>query len=142
MAEHDEQRSLFQMAEWQRTAYPQTQLMYAVPNAGKRSHYQGARMKAEGLRAGVPDICLPWANGYHAGLIIEMKFGKNKPTQNQKWWLSRLAVAGYRTAVCYSMEEAWETITEYLDAENPVSLAEKLKQLEILDRMESDKPPF
>ena len=43
-------------------------------------------MKRQGVKAGVPDICLPVArNGYH-GLYIELKAGKNKATKNQEKW--------------------------------------------------------
>ena len=75
--------------------------MYHVPNEGKRSAITGARMKQAGLKAGVPDVCLPTAHGGYIGLYIEMKVKPNKPT-------------GHFTAICYSWEEAKELIEEYL----------------------------
>lgn len=56
-------------------------------------------MRSEGLKSGVPDLCLPVArSGYH-GLYIELKAGKNKPTDNQLAWLEVLEAQGYKTAV-------------------------------------------
>lgn len=43
--------------------------IFAVPNGGSRSARVGAAMKAEGVRKGVPDMCLPVPRGgirYHA----------------------------------------------------------------------------
>lgn len=33
--------------------------VYAVPNAGRRSRSGGRWQVSEGLRAGVPDLCIP-----------------------------------------------------------------------------------
>lgn len=88
--------------------------MYHIPNEGKRSAAMGARLKAEGLKAGVPDVCLPTAHGGYIGLYIEMKVKPNKPTEHQKQWLRDLRKAGHFTAVCYSWEEAKELIEEYI----------------------------
>ena len=62
----------------------------------------------------MPDLCLPVArNGKH-GLYVEMKWGKNKTTDKQDWWLEQLRQQGYETAVCWSAEEAMDTIAGYL----------------------------
>lgn len=88
--------------------------MYHVPNEGKRSLINGARLKQAGLKAGVPDVCLPTAHGGYIGLYIEMKVKPNKPTENQKKWLRALRAAGHMTAVCYSWEEAKNLIEQYI----------------------------
>ena len=88
--------------------------MYHIPNEGKRSKVTGARLKAVGLKPGVPDICLPVARGGYIGLYIENKYGKNRPTENQKEWLRALREAGHLTAVCYGWEQAKELIEQYL----------------------------
>jgi len=79
-------------------------------------------MKEEGVRSGVPDIFLPVVkmdlkiNDPHiyGGLWIEMKVGKNKPSEQQKWWMEKLQEQRYVTVVCYSAEEAIEQIQDYL----------------------------
>lgn len=113
--EEDEQAVLFAWAEYVKGQYPELELMYHVPNEGRRSIRTGARMKETGLKSGVPDICLPTAHGGFIGLYIEMKVKPNKPTENQKKWLTALRCAGHLTAVCYSFEEAKELIEGYLE---------------------------
>lgn len=88
--------------------------MYHVPNEGKRSRIAGARLKDQGLKSGVPDVCLPTAHGGYIGLYIEMKVKPNKPTENQKQWLRKLREQGHLTAVCYSWEEAKQLIERYI----------------------------
>lgn len=115
MSESDEQIALFQWAAYSSGKYPELDLMYHIPNGGKRSITTAVRLKAEGTKAGVPDICLPVPNGGYHGLYIEMKSGKNKTTALQDKWLEALAFQGYETAVCYGWESAKDLIVEYLD---------------------------
>ena len=112
--ESEEQRSLFDWATIAAGKYPALNLLFHIPNEGKRSQWTGARMRSEGLKSGVPDLCLPVArSGYH-GLYIELKAGKNKPTANQLAWLEALEAQGYKTAVCYGWEAAKNVIEAYL----------------------------
>ena len=132
--EHDEQVKVFEWAEIISNKHPELKLLMAIPNGASYGGGGGRwniakRMKAEGVRSGVPDIFLPvprregrmqvlnvvgWNDIFH-GLWIEMKAGKNKPNKQQEWWLKELEVMGYRTRVCYSAEEAIEEIQEYLN---------------------------
>ena len=84
-----------------------------IPNEGKRSLNYAARMKKMGLRRGFPDLLVPLARGGYHGLFIEMKYGKNKTTKEQKEWLERLSAEGYACAVCYNAAEAIKTIENY-----------------------------
>ena len=84
-----------------------------IPNEGKRSLSYAARMKRMGLRSGFPDLLVPLARGDYHGLFIEMKYGKNKTTKEQKEWLERLSGEGYACAVCYNAAEAIKTIESY-----------------------------
>lgn len=88
--------------------------LVAFPNEGKRSKITGSRMKQRGLRAGIPDLVLLVKNEKYIGMFIEMKYGKNKTTQNQKVWLSLLSTIGYKCVVCYSFEEAKTAIENYM----------------------------
>ena len=47
-------------------------------------------------------------------LDVEMKWQNNKTTEKQDWWLEQLRQQGYETAVCWSAEEAMDTIAGYL----------------------------
>lgn len=116
-SEESEQIALFRWAEFAMNQYPELKLMYHIPNEGKRSKITGARLKAAGLKSGVPDICLPTAHGGYIGLYIEMKAGKNKLTDNQEKWLNDLTREENFTAVCYGWEQAKEVIEKYLSME-------------------------
>ena len=121
--EHDEQVKVFEWAEIASLKFPALKMLLAIPNgAFYGGHWSVAnKMKAEGVKKGVPDIFLPvvmqrseLAYEVDSGLWIEMKAGKNKPSEQQKWWLEQLEKQGYVTRVCYSAEEAIEAIEDYL----------------------------
>lgn len=110
-----EQQALFKWAEVMCYRWPELRMMYHIPNEGKRSRRTGARLKAEGMRGGVPDICLPVARGGHHGLYIEMKRVKNsRVTKEQLEWIEDLVAQGYVAAVCRGCDEAISLITRYL----------------------------
>lgn len=114
-SESVEQQRLFQWAAMQSGAMPELELLYHVPNEGKRSRATGARLKAEGMRPGVPDICLPVARGGKHGLYIELKKRKGgRLTPAQRQWLEKLKGQGYRAEACHGWEAAARVIKEYL----------------------------
>lgn len=116
--ESAEQQSLFQWAALQAGAFPDLSLLYHIPNGGARSKATAGRLKAEGVRAGVPDLCLPVPRGAHHGLYIELKRRHgSKVSPAQREWLDRLSAQGYDTAVCYGWEDAASTIMAYLRQE-------------------------
>lgn len=114
-AEHREQVKLFAWAEWERIDRPELGLLFAVPNGGRRDKVTGARLKAEGVKAGVPDVWLPVARqGYH-GLVIEMKADeKGRPSKEQERWIRDLTEQGYLAVVCPGCEAAKGVLVEYL----------------------------
>lgn len=114
VSEDDEQIRLFRMVEALIPRYPDLRLLFHVPNGGLRSKATARRMKAMGVKAGVPDLCLPVARGGYHGLAIEMKVGRNKPTAAQRWWITELGRQGYKVAVCYGAEEAMALLVGYL----------------------------
>ena len=113
-SEHAEQVALFRWADDNVHRRPALALMFAFPNGGHRHAAVAAKLKQEGVKAGVPDIFLPWPNQDRAGLFIEMKYGRNQPTNSQQLWLQRLQQAGYAVAVCHGCDAAITTIEEYL----------------------------
>ncbi|HAC16943.1 MAG TPA: VRR-NUC domain-containing protein [Bacteroidetes bacterium] len=113
--EHLEQVALFQWASLNDERIPELKLMFHIPNGGHRHKAVAAKMKAEGVKAGVPDILLACPrDGFH-GLFIEMKAGKNRTTKSQNEWIQRLLGVGYLAVVCYGFEEAKKEIMDYLD---------------------------
>ncbi len=115
--EHSEQVALFEWAKANESRHLQLGLMFAIPNGGKRHIGTGRKLKAEGVKSGVPDIFLGVPrNGKH-GLFIELKVGKNKPSKNQLWWIHSLRAEGYAVEVCYGFEEARDAIIDFLGLE-------------------------
>ena len=117
--EHLEQVKLFNWAREKESLHLHLGLMFAVPNGGKRPIGTAKKMKAEGVKSGVPDVFLAVPKNDKHGLFIEMKYGKNKMSANQVWWTNSLKVEGYAVAVCYSFEEARDSIKKYLGLEDP-----------------------
>ncbi len=113
--EHQEQVSLFQWAEWNFGKYPDLKWMYAIPNGGLRNAIVAKKLKAEGVKPGVPDIFLPIPRRGYNGLYIEMKRQTGSVTSpHQKEWHIALRKYGYRVEICKGFESAKEAIEDYL----------------------------
>ena len=108
------QIALFELAALLETQCPGLELMFHVPNEGKRSVYTGAELKRAGLKKGVPDVMLPVARKKYNGLAIELKAGSNKPTEDQKKWLTGLAKEGWLCYVCWGYEAAAAVLSDYM----------------------------
>ncbi|MFJ2548551.1 VRR-NUC domain-containing protein [Pseudomonas sp. NPDC087612] len=92
-------------------------LTYHVPNGGHRVKAVAAKLKAQGVKAGVPDLVLPMARGGHFGLYIEFKA---KPpfdaavSPSQDAYIQALLDQGYLAIVCRGSIDAIEAIRAYL----------------------------
>lgn len=98
----------------QQEKYPELKLMFHIPNGGTRNKAEAGRLKAQGVKPGVPDIFLPVPKGQYAGLFIEMKIGKNKTSYKQNEYLDQLTLQYYRCEIAYSWIDAKESIVLYL----------------------------
>ena len=117
--EDTEQRIIFQWAAMETAARPELGLLYAIPNGGKRAIKTAIALKAQGVKSGVPDMCLPVARGGYHGLYIELKRQKGGTvSETQRSWITALAEQGYKAVVCKGAEEAIRTIKEYLQWEH------------------------
>jgi hypothetical protein len=114
MSEHDHQKALFDWADLQKNVHPELSLMFAIPNGSYKSKAAARKFQAEGLKSGVPDVCLPVARGRYSSLFIEMKDGNKKPTENQVEWLTRLGQWGNCARICRSVDDAIQTLKWYL----------------------------
>lgn len=114
-SEHREQVAFIKWAERNRHKYPELGAVYAIPNgAAKSSRTQGKRMKDEGQKTGVPDLCLPCPAGGFSALYIEMKYMYRKPREAQVAWINFLRTLGNRVEVCYSYDAARLVTCDYL----------------------------
>lgn len=114
--EHEEQVALFEYVDLKLLKkYPfLDKLLFAVPNGGHRSKAQAGKLKAEGVRSGVSDTVLLYpSRGFHY-LTIEMKYGTNKQTDDQKKFEKRVDEHGGLYQVCYSSKDALGVLMWYL----------------------------
>lgn len=72
-SEATEQERVINWARFYAKDFPELELLHHIPNGGSRNQLEAANLKRQGVKAGVPDLCLPVArNGKH-GLYVEMK---------------------------------------------------------------------
>ena len=89
--------------------------VFHIPNGGYRNKAEAAHLKAQGVRPGVPDLCVPVARyGYH-GLYIEMKAKKNgRVSAYQQRWLALLRENGDCAYVCNGADAAIRLLDQYM----------------------------
>jgi len=114
--EHEEQREL---VKWFRQTFDGVRI-FAIPNGGARSITTAARLKVEGVSAGVPDLYVPaWK------LWIEMKRTEGGVVdKNQKDWHSYLMSIGDTVIICKGAEAAKQMIQK-IKANNHEPIREK-----------------
>lgn len=114
--ESTEQRALFEWAAYAAARHPELRLLFHIPNGGSRNVIEAHNLKLQGVRAGVPDICLPVPRGPYAALYIELKrTQRGRVSDAQRGWLEALNRAGNKAVVCNGWEAARQTILEYLN---------------------------
>lgn len=112
--EHQHAKKVAQWAKIHACKYPELELLYAIPNGGQRHIAVAAKLKAEGVKRGVPDYCLPVARGRYNGLYLELKAPGGRVTVEQNWWIDKLEDQGYAAGVCYGADEAIRILETYL----------------------------
>lgn len=96
---------------------PQLKWIHAIHNQGHGDAVHGGQAKAEGVKAGVADIFLPYPtdrNAAYCGLYIELKVGKNKPTTEQNEFITDMLDLGYYACWVTGWEAARDKIVAYL----------------------------
>lgn len=115
-SESEEQQALFEWVEANTYRYPELKAFYHIPNEGKRSKYEGARLKKEGLKEGVSDNCLPVKKGEYGSLYIELKKRQDGVVSKaQSEWIELMRTVGNAAFVCFGWEEARDRLVEYLE---------------------------
>jgi len=117
---------------------PELSRLFAIHNQGHGDKIRGAMAKAEGVKAGVPDMLLPvrrmltqggggWAPTYAPGLFLELKRPKGLKiaagvtSEDQAEWNHYLTGQGYWVKVAVGWIEAANAIAEYMGSEVRVS---------------------
>ena len=118
--EHGHQTALMQwVALTGKALMSDLDMLFAVPNGGDRRLSVAAAMKAEGVRAGVPDLCWPVPHGVYFGLWIEMKRPELQNRQGggctpeQLEWHSKLRTKGHAVVIAYGWKCAAWALRKY-----------------------------
>lgn len=93
------------------------ELMYHVPNGGHRVKAVASKLKAQGVKAGIPDLVLTMARGGFFGLYIEFKATPPNDaaiSASQHERIRKLNEQGYLAVVCRGHFDAMEQIRAYL----------------------------
>lgn len=111
----EEHRIQCSCVKWFRLAYAEHRHnLFAVPNGGRRDKTTAAKLKAEGVLAGVADLILLIPNGQFHALLIEMKTRTGTQQATQKEWQRCIETYGYKYVVCRSLEDFQNEINNYL----------------------------
>ena len=120
MSEHHHQVALFQWASRAEGRYPELAAMYSVPNGGARSKAAAGKLKAEGVKAGIPDICLPLRTHKYGALYIELKAPAEhgspagRVSVAQRKMIAHLTDLGNCVRVAYGWQDAMSMIEDHL----------------------------
>jgi hypothetical protein len=117
---HEPSLSTLEMSEDDLQRAVATYLDYAnldwfhTPNEAKRSLRLGAKLKKNGLKAGVPDcMIINPTRTKHLGLAIELKIKPNKPTPSQLEWKSKLEANGWAWECAYDLDQVINIVKKY-----------------------------
>lgn len=97
-----------------RSRWPELALLHHIPNGGTRDAVEAKHLKDQGVKRGVPDLCLPVPRGQYHGLYIEMKAETGRTSPEQDWWGERLLGQGYMWEVCHGYRSAISVLEWYL----------------------------
>ena len=97
--------------------YPGLELLEGTLNGVRLTQAQAGKAKAAGMLKGVHDVRLPVARGGYIGLSIELKYGKNKPTDEQIEYGKALEREGWKVLYVWdSWTKVKDEIVAYLCA--------------------------
>jgi hypothetical protein len=111
VSEHDTQAAFIQWLDHQRIDGLDTS--HAIPNGGARHIAVAGKLKAEGVKPGVPDWQWPSARGGFIGLAIEFKHGAGVPSKEQRERIDALQREGWCVVICWDWTAAARTVQGY-----------------------------
>lgn len=114
-AEHIEAVALIRWVRLSTARFPALATFYHVPNGGDRNIVVASKMKAEGVKPGVSDYCLPAARGGFFGLYIELKSLTGRKRKSQRDFLDLVRAEGYRGEFAFGWIEARAILLDYLN---------------------------
>ena len=107
--EHDVQCAICEYLDLRKVCY------WAVTNGGKRSKSEANRLKAEGVKSGVPDITVLYDGKYY-GLEVKRPATlapKGRLSKNQKQMIKLIEDNGCKVKVVYGTEDVILAFAEW-----------------------------
>jgi hypothetical protein len=109
-AEHLVQKAICQYLDLRGVLY------FSVPNGGQRNKIVAAKLKAEGAKAGIPDLCI-----IHEGQAFFLEVKRPASGSSKKGYLSpvqkemieRIEQAGGEVKVVYSVADVIEAMIDW-----------------------------
>ena len=108
--EHEVQKAICQYLDMRQTFY------FAIPNGGKRSKSEAGKFRAEGVKSGIPDLCLIMSGFAYFLEVKRPKNGKSpkgRLTENQKNMIDKLTDNGCECAVVYSVADVISQLIDW-----------------------------
>ena len=99
--EHEIQKAICEYLDMRNICY------WAVPNGGLRSKAEAGRLKKEGVKSGVPDLCLIY-DGLYFGLEVKKPMTNTRKgylSKNQKAMHDKIEDAGGTVKTVYSVAD-------------------------------------
>ena len=91
-------------------------MTFAINNSGRKKPISYGRDLAEGLLAGVADVCVPYpTEGGHA-LFLEFKTPKGKPTERQLEFGEFCLDYHYNYKIVRSVDQAITAINQHINS--------------------------
>jgi len=122
--EHQIQKEYFKILSLNENEFPELAFIFAVPNGSLRNIRVAVKLKAEGVKRGVPDIMIPIMTskqfghnmlGYSmGGCFLETKTEKGVMSKEQKAYRLFLIEQGYEHIICRSVSELVSATENYL----------------------------
>ena len=118
--EADHQAALFEFLARIEGQLPAVAWLIHVPNGEYRPKATAKRLKAQGVKPGVPDLLLFWASGRFVGLALELKRPSRRRERDggvapaQARWLDHLEAQGWCCVIAWDWQEAATEIVRYL----------------------------
>ncbi len=94
--------------------YPVLEFLHHSPNGGMRPKGEAGKLKAQGTKAGFPDLYLPARCAGYRGLASEVKSPVGRLSADQRKWLRHFHQEGYLVGVCRTLEEFQSLLMSYL----------------------------
>ncbi len=103
------------IVNWFNYQFPQFEPdFHHFANERKCSVQEGRTLSRMGVKRGVLDFFLALPLNGRAGLWVELKVGRNKPTKEQLLFAKRKIMRGYDAFFVFGFDEAKECILSYL----------------------------